>query len=468
MKARWKLAAALLAGSLIAMGTVNVKYTDKGASNPILPGYFADPSVVVEGGKFYIYATFDPWGFDHLACWESSDFKNWTLRELNWPTKRACTSPTSKGSMVWAPSVVKRGDKFWMYVSVGSEVWVGVADHPLGPWKNALGDKPMIDVNFNTQYHMIDAEAFIDDDGEAYLYWGSGWNYVNGHCFAAKLNPDMVSFATTPIDVTPANYFEGPIILKRNGWYYLLSSNGKVGEHSYRVHVARSKSPLGPFEDNPAGVLLGTSQEDNLSGPGHNGLLRWEGEDYIVYHRNTWGRTGAYRQVCVDKIAWDDASGWPKRVVGTHNGVDALWAKMGSTQPRQSGLMAGAKARASSVAGEAFAAECVLDDNYATRWAPAEGGRESWIELELAKGTDHAVSHLRLEYPSRPTRLKLETSADGKTWTLAADHTERGVHGSPIETRLPDGTRFLRATFAPGNEKDPASVIEWNVASDNR
>jgi beta-xylosidase len=53
------------------------------AGNPILPGYFADPSVVQVDGIVYIYATIDPWGGETLACWESKDWKNWTYRELN-------------------------------------------------------------------------------------------------------------------------------------------------------------------------------------------------------------------------------------------------------------------------------------------------------------------------------------------------------------------------------------------------
>ncbi len=64
---------------------------------------------------------------------------------------------------------------------------------------------------------MIDAEAFIDDDGQAYLYWGSGLNWVNGHCFVVKLKPDMVHFDGVPKDVTPANYFEGPFMVKEKG-----------------------------------------------------------------------------------------------------------------------------------------------------------------------------------------------------------------------------------------------------------
>jgi len=65
------------------------------SANPIIPGYYADPSIVSYEGKHYIYATIDPWGGKTLGCWESTDFKNWTSRELNWPTKAACTSRTS-------------------------------------------------------------------------------------------------------------------------------------------------------------------------------------------------------------------------------------------------------------------------------------------------------------------------------------------------------------------------------------
>ena len=122
------------------------------SANPILPGYYADPSIVTHGGKHFIYATLDPWGGETLGCWESADFKNWTFRTLNWPTKKACTSRGSAGSMVWAPSVVRTPDgKFFMYVSVGSEVWVGTADQPLGPWKDTNGGKPLIPEKFQAR-----------------------------------------------------------------------------------------------------------------------------------------------------------------------------------------------------------------------------------------------------------------------------------------------------------------------------
>lgn len=59
------------------------------AGNPILPGYFSDPSLVQHDRTSYLYATIDSWGGATLGCWESVDFLNWNHRELNWSTKHA-------------------------------------------------------------------------------------------------------------------------------------------------------------------------------------------------------------------------------------------------------------------------------------------------------------------------------------------------------------------------------------------
>ena len=149
-----------------------------GNGNPLLPGYYADPTIIEDRGTYYVYATSDltDWnGISRMAAWTSTDFVHWQCQYLNWPTKAQCTSPTSQTAGVWAPSVVKAPNgKFYMYVSVGEEIWVGVADAPLGPWRNARPDgQPLIRYKSFYFVETIDAECFIDDDGQAYLYWGS-------------------------------------------------------------------------------------------------------------------------------------------------------------------------------------------------------------------------------------------------------------------------------------------------------
>ncbi len=129
--------------------------------------------------------------------WSSKDFVTWKCDYLNWPTNEACKSTTGTPSGVWAPSVIKAPNgKFYMYVTVGQEIWVGVADNLAGPWKNALSNnQPLVRHKEYFYVETIDAECFVDDDGQAYLYWGScnsGFD-IEGRCMGVKLNADMIS-----------------------------------------------------------------------------------------------------------------------------------------------------------------------------------------------------------------------------------------------------------------------------------
>lgn len=277
-------------------------------TNPINKGYFADPSIVKYQGTYYIYATIDPWGGNELGVLATKDFKNWEQKHINWPTKQACTSSTSKGSMVWAPSVVKAPTgNFYMYVSVGSEVWVGTSKLPLGPWKNAKADNsPLIRSTLYPAFHMIDAECFIDDNGEAYLYWGSGLNWVNGHCFAVKLNKDMISFNGVPQDVTPPNYFEAPFMYKRNGTYYLMYSEGKATDSTYKVRYSTGNTPFGPWKEGINSPILSTTADSTTYGPGHHTVFQSNGQTYILYHRIfPQKKDYVLRQLCMDSLNFD-------------------------------------------------------------------------------------------------------------------------------------------------------------------
>jgi len=257
----------LLRSILIALICVNYSATafaqKSFIKNPITGGYFADPTIIKEKGVYYIYATIDPWGGDELGVLETKDFKTFIQRHLNWPTKKACTSPTSGDSKVWAPSVRKAPNgKFYMYVAVGSEVWAGVSNSPLGPWKNAKADNtPLVKGHDYPGVHNIDPDCFIDDNGQAYLYWGSGFNWVNGHCMAVKLKKDMVTFNGKPIDITPPHYFEAPHMVKRKGLYYLMYSYGKAIDASYQVRYSTSKTPMGPWVEGPNDPILSTSAD---------------------------------------------------------------------------------------------------------------------------------------------------------------------------------------------------------------
>jgi arabinoxylan arabinofuranohydrolase len=234
----------------------DLQYNSPQTGNPILPGYYADPTIIEDNGIFYIYATSDLTSWDaitKMGVWSSTDLKNWKCQYLNWPTKEQCVSNTGRPDGVWAPSVVKgTNGKFYMYVTVGREIWVGMADQPLGPWKNARKDNsPLIRHKEYFYVETIDGECFIDDDGQAYLYWGSSDSGldIEGRCLAVKLNADMASFSETPVDVTPPHYFEAPYMLKRNGKYYFMYSWGHTWDKTYQVRYSTGDTPYGPWKE---------------------------------------------------------------------------------------------------------------------------------------------------------------------------------------------------------------------------
>src|SRR5690242_8406138 len=91
----------LLIGQMLVLYLPGCKFGKVKITNPIAKGYYADPGIIYDKGSYYIYATKDPWGGNDLAVLETPDFVHFTSRKINWPTKEACTSPTSNKNMVW-------------------------------------------------------------------------------------------------------------------------------------------------------------------------------------------------------------------------------------------------------------------------------------------------------------------------------------------------------------------------------
>jgi hypothetical protein len=442
-----RIAGTLAMALTIGAAAPEPRWTAPGAGNPLLPGYFADPSIVRDGGRWYIFATIDPWGDDRLGLWTSDNGRDWRFSTPDWPTKAAATSPSSGDSKVWAPSVVKGANGRWyMYVSVGSEVWVGSAPSPAGPWADANGGKPLIVKAFAPDYHMIDAEAFIDEDGQAYLYWGSGWNWTNGHCFVVKLKPDMVTFDGTPKDVTPANYFEGPFMVKQGRHYVLTYSDGKTTEDTYKVRYATGDTPFGPFKEGPGSPVLSTNAERDVISPGHHAIFRSGGKSYILYHRQglPFPKRGdaVLRQIAVDPIDLRADGTITPVVPGHRTQVEGFAARR----------MRGLRWRPSGKGSDALhGPDRAADDNYATAWQPAKGGAPL-LTADLGAVRTVQGSAIRMEYATRRYALGVEGSTDGKRWKRLA--TNAAASGSPIELTHPASVRYLRLRV-------PADSMVW-------
>ncbi len=172
-----------------SMVTVNVYPAGSGFGNPLLPGMFPDPHILYDGGRFYIYATSmenSKGAYGRASVWVSDDFVNWTMKLTNWPEYGKF------GGEIWAPDFIRKEDKYYQFItrSGGYDTWIAVADHPEGPWRNLREDNTAIvsargNAGRIVPGYNMDAQPFIDDDGQAYMYWG--WS----ESMAAKLTPDL-------------------------------------------------------------------------------------------------------------------------------------------------------------------------------------------------------------------------------------------------------------------------------------
>jgi hypothetical protein len=244
------------------------------AENPIIQTNFnADPAPLVANGKVYLYTgqdEDDAHSFKMLnwRLYTSTDLVNWTDKGVvaNLATFRWAVQDNG----AWAAQVVQRDGKYYLYVTITSaltskrSIGVAVSDTPEGPFKDAIG-KPLIDGPDG----FIDPTVFVDDDGQAYMYWG------NPHLWYAKLGQDMVSLASpiTKVDSKPANYQEGPWLYKRQGHYYLAYASTCCPEG---IGYAMSKSPTGPWE------YKGDIMDHNPASTGnHPGIIEYKGKPYV-------------------------------------------------------------------------------------------------------------------------------------------------------------------------------------------
>lgn len=336
--------AAMFAASLTALAPAAAL-----ASNPILPGWYADPEIRIFDHRYWIYPTLsdvsgkpDPQHFTpaqkaarkahmvhpsyaaqtYMDAFSSPDLVHWTkhrhvldIANVSWAAYA-----------VWAPTAIEVGGKYYLFFGandIQSDTQTGgiglaVSDKPGGPFKDALGH-PLIPA-FHNGAQPIDPFVYKDDGGQVYLYYG-GW----GHCNVVRLSSDLrhvEKFAdgSTYKEITPPGYVEGSFVIKRHGTYYLMWSEGDWTGPNYRVAYAMGKSPLGPFT--PKGVIL--AQDFHIArGAGHHSVINVPGTDdwYIVYHRRPLGDdNGDHRQLAIDRMTFN-ADGTIKPVVMTNQGV---------------------------------------------------------------------------------------------------------------------------------------------------
>ena len=298
-----------------------VRYKTKG--NPLFSHKFtADPAAIVHNDVFYLYAGQDAGdgkGY-HIPNWvvfSTEDMETWT--EYPIPLK-AEDFKWSTGPSAWASEVVERDGKFYWYTSTehatipGKAMGVAVSDSPTGPFVDARGSA-LVTNDMTTQWAThswddIDPTVFIDDDGQAYIYWG------NLQCYYAKLKDNMIELDGEIMPVELPDFEEAPYIHKRGDWYYLSYAS----MFPERTAYAMSKSITGPWEFK--GLLNEVAGNSNTN---HQSIVEYKGDWYFVYHNGALPRNGGsyLRSVCIDYLYYNE-DGTMKRVQMTTEGVDRI------------------------------------------------------------------------------------------------------------------------------------------------
>lgn len=256
----------LLCGGCGLLNCLNVN-----AQRPIIQTkYTADPAPMVYNDTVFLYTTHDEddaegFKMQDWLLYTSTDMVNWTdhgvvasLKSFDW---------VKRDNGAWAEQVVERNGKFYMYCPIhGNGIGVLVSDSPYGPFKDPLG-KPL--VWQKEHWDDIDPTVFIDEDGQAYMYWG------NPNCYYVKLNEDMISYSGDIVKLkeTPEHYQEGPWFYKRNGHYYLAFASTCCPEG---IGYAMSDSPAGPWKTK--GYIMRPTERTRGN---HPGIMDYKGKSYV-------------------------------------------------------------------------------------------------------------------------------------------------------------------------------------------
>lgn len=259
--------------------------------NPIIQNvYTADPAPMVHNDTLFLFtghdedsATSNNFVMKDYLCFSTTDMVNWTQHGPVFTTASLGWAANNNAN---AAQVIYRNGKFYNYISpwsalpdAGDCIAIGVAAVPYGPYKDAIG-KPLISPGqTKSSKHLwedIDPTVFIDDNGQAYMYWG------NNSLYCVKLNEDMISYSGDIItfDVKDQaafgpDYEEAPWIFKRNGTYYLLYA-AHIPE---AVYYATSSSPTGPWKY--GGVVMKALAQGSMGN--HPGVIQYKGNWYFFY-----------------------------------------------------------------------------------------------------------------------------------------------------------------------------------------
>ena len=295
---------------------LTTKYISRG--NPLFRHKFtADPAPVVFGDELWLYTSHDLGreGRPNLIDWcvfSTRDLSHWTeypcplrLSDFTWidPQK----------AQAYAGQCIERNGKYYWYISTDAcGIGVAVSDRPQGPFKDALGRPLLTNADCFASSHewaCIDPSVMIDDDGQAYLFWG------NGQCYWVRLKENMVETegeihqVTFPPQIT---YTEGPWVHKHGGKYYLTFAC----DFPEKIAYALADRITGPyvFQD-VISYVAGNSSTT------HPGIVEFQGRQLFFTHDGALPQGGPRaHSITLEELKYNP-DGTIRRILPTAEGI---------------------------------------------------------------------------------------------------------------------------------------------------
>lgn len=413
------------------------------AQNPLVPGYFADPSIKKFGDTYYLYVTTDgypPYGNEGLTfVWTSTNLTDWQPQVLDGLPYKS----------VWAPAVIKgKNGKYYLYCqnSVDYKGYVYMADSPTGHYARVA--------------HIggFDIEPFEDPVSKK-IYVVSATQEI----FEMDNDPASTTYLTKIVGTVSVkghfDFTEAPYLFYRKGLYYLMWAGGRCWQKSYNVRYAVARNLEGPYVDARA-PLLENDEIHAVIGPGHNSMLEVNGRTFLIYHRQdpVKAPTCGFRFTCASELTFrPDGS---LKLGAYINDLGQLF----NATPTLVNLALNKPVFANTELPNNRALHAV-DGRNDTRWTTG-ANEKGTLTVDLQREEPIKRVEVAFEYPDKQVTFSLEYSLDNFTWTTLTDHAAEAITAyQGMVTEKDFRARYVRLTITNSEDRN-ASVWELKVLGD--
>lgn len=277
----------------------------QGYKNPVISGFHPDPSVCRVGDDYYLVTSSFEY-FPGVPVFHSKDLINWTKigHCLTRPSQLKLDK-CAPSAGIYAPTIRYNEGRFYMVttnVSGGGNFYVST-DNPAGEWSEPIF----------VEQGGIDPTLYFEGNKCYFISNGQGITISEIDIKTGK----RLTESKIVWNGTGGRYPESPHIYKKDGWYYLLISEGGT-EYGHKMTIARSKSIYGPYQSNPSNPIFThideISQSNPIQGTGHGDFVQaHDGSWWIVFlgfRPQSLLHHVLGRETLLAPVRWD-ANAWP-------------------------------------------------------------------------------------------------------------------------------------------------------------